>query len=801
MRRQLTLAFVVLVALPVVTDASSTDGVAAPACPRHDALWELEFPTTGSVSFRAPYVALSEDASVVFVAGTRYWSEAGLGRSGVALAALEASTGQLLWQQVDDAGTSVEGLHLDGNRLVVVGRSVAEGSGAFVAAYDPAGVRLWRVAHVDHHSSFVTDVAFDATHDLVVLSGSEESEGGFDQEPFVWALDTALGVERWSTHVAPDASNQTARGVAIDALGRVHVAAEGDDGAHAVYDGDTGARAWIRTHDASARFAAGAGGVSFASLSLDQADGLIARDAATGEARWERWHEGPDSDLILDLLATPGRLHALVVAEGGKRLDVETRDATDGALVSTFTTRPAAGWYGAWGSLALLSPGRIAFLASTDALTVHTLDAASGAELQRVRLPPWGGFGMNVVELPDHDIIVGADDGGWRVARLTEVLVAPCFALRAGPRAGEVSVDWIAREGQVATGTRVYAGPAPDAIVPVHDDASPSGSLTLGGYDEAEEVWIALASLGLAGESGRSAPQRALAASTLPPPEGLAAQAGARTGEVMLAWERVEDRADPTARIVVLRDGARVADLAASARAFVDAGLAPASAHSYALALESAAGLGRASAPVAATARGLPAPPVGLAAASGVEPGEIALTWSDADAAGDPDARIVVRRDGVEVAQLPADARAFSDGGLAPRAEHAYTVATRNFAGEGSQGPSVRAVAAAPPGAPREVVAFPGPGLAGEATVEWDAPSDEGTAPLASYHVYVLQDARVVARATLGAEARSFTYGGVPAFAYAFRVVASNAVGEGPAAADACAHASPWSPALPFGCA
>jgi len=117
-----------------------------------------------------------------------------------------------------------------------------------------------------------------------------------------------------------------------------------------------------------------------------------------------------------------------------------------------------------------------------------------------------------------------------------------------------------------------------------------------------------------------------------------------------------------------------------------------------------------------------------------------------------------------------------SVGGLTNRQQYTFTVAGINAKGVGIQSLQTTPVIIGTPGPPTSVSAVPVNGGAG---ISWHAPANNGSA-ITSYTVTAFTDSPVAAR-TVGPSPTSVTMSGLTnGAAYNFRVVATNANGNGP---------------------
>ncbi|HWH08653.1 MAG TPA: fibronectin type III domain-containing protein, partial [Candidatus Thermoplasmatota archaeon] len=223
-----------------------------------------------------------------------------------------------------------------------------------------------------------------------------------------------------------------------------------------------------------------------------------------------------------------------------------------------------------------------------------------------------------------------------------------------------------------------------------------------------------------------------------------------------------------------------VATVNASGTSYEDAPLPDAATRHYRVSAVSAVGEGPLSASAAGTTYGPPGAPRDLAA--NATNASVALSWS-APVLANATSGYRVYRDGGLVAAVPASQLSWVDANAPRRANLTYVVRAANVAGEGPASNAAAAWLPDVPGAPRALSAS---GVS-KVTLKWEAPADDGGAPLLKYRVWRAVGAGDM---TLLAETppsersyvdRTCAVGVV----CAYRVSAVNGAGEGPRSAEA----------------
>ncbi|MCA1814150.1 MAG: fibronectin type III domain-containing protein [Halobacteriales archaeon] len=272
-------------------------------------------------------------------------------------------------------------------------------------------------------------------------------------------------------------------------------------------------------------------------------------------------------------------------------------------------------------------------------------------------------------------------------------------------------------------------------------------------------------------------------------PQGAGVQRNG-AGSLRVAWSApASDGGAPVRTYDVLRGSSSgsetlVASVAAGGSLqYDDVGLPSGTAFFYQVRARNFIGPGPASAEARGQTAGPPAAPV-LSVQPGPGLNQITLAWTQSDDGGAPVSFFRLWRNtcsGCEFnfANVGSGTLSFTDSvSCCPR--WFYRVSAVNAQGDGPLSNEGSAVVPQPPGPPQALSGTPGPG-AGQVTLRWQAPANDGGMPVSAYRVYRQQGGgSFVAVADLPATL-TFTDGGLPAGAYETYVVsARNGAGEGP---------------------
>ncbi|MGQ7297950.1 fibronectin type III domain-containing protein [Quadrisphaera sp. KR29] len=356
---------------------------------------------------------------------------------------------------------------------------------------------------------------------------------------------------------------------------------------------------------------------------------------------------------------------------------------------------------------------------------------------------------------------------------------------------GRVVLSWTANGESDLASYRVLRDGAVVATV-----TAPATGYTDTGLVNDRSYSYALAAVDARGNaSAASSPAVSATPTDLTPPAvpmGLAATAG--DGQVVLTW--TGNTESDLAGYDLVRDGVRVpgAVIGAGATSVTDTGLVNDRTYSYTLGARDTAGnTSAASAPVVATPTDLTPPAVPARPSAVAGDGVVSLSWTPSSEADLASYRVL--RDGAVIATVTAPATTYDDGAVTNGTAYAYALVAVDTRGNASAAtaPPVSATPRdfTPPAAPTGLVAARGDG---RVVLSWTAVTE---ADLASYRV--LRDGAVVA--TLTAPATTYTDTGLTNDrAYAYRLVAVDAAGNGSPASDPAVTATPTdltAPAVP----
>jgi fibronectin type 3 domain-containing protein len=181
----------------------------------------------------------------------------------------------------------------------------------------------------------------------------------------------------------------------------------------------------------------------------------------------------------------------------------------------------------------------------------------------------------------------------------------------------------------------------------------------------------------------------------------------------------------------------------------------------------------------------VPGAPTGLTASAGPGGGQISLSWTaPADDGGTPVTGYRVFRGTsattlAPVGTVAAGTTTFTDSALGNGTTRFYAVSALNRVGESIQSAATSATTFVAPSVPRSVTAAAGPN-AGDISVNWTAPLDNGSGPLSGYRVYRgTASGALSAIADVAASTTTFTDTGLGNGATRFyAVTALNVAGE-----------------------
>lgn len=286
------------------------------------------------------------------------------------------------------------------------------------------------------------------------------------------------------------------------------------------------------------------------------------------------------------------------------------------------------------------------------------------------------------------------------------------------------------------------------------------------------------------------------------PPAGVEVERGDDLGELVVHWDPPVDdggsdvlfyhayRTDP--------DGSRTLAGTAASSPFTDTGLENATTYTYELTAESEAGEGSPSAPADGTTAQPPTPPENLAGTAGPGAGNVTLDWDPpADGGGTAIVAYHVYREDPDgsTTHSTVSGPPYRDAGLEDNTTYAYRVSAENSLGEGDATVPLNVTSPRLPDPPGGLETVQGPG-AGEVTLDWQPPGDDGGIAVDAYHVYRTDADGTTTRAGTTNETGFVDGGLADDTTYTYTVSTVNDVGEGPVA-DPVAGQTPGPPDTP----
>lgn len=363
--------------------------------------------------------------------------------------------------------------------------------------------------------------------------------------------------------------------------------------------------------------------------------------------------------------------------------------------------------------------------------------------------------------------------------------------------------DVAAAPGPTADGIQVTWSPPLDdggrPVVYYLVDRSPDNS-TFSLHAETTDLWFNDTGLGPAetwyyrvravNDVGTSDPSASVDATSFDvpsPPTSPDATAGPDPGMIRVSWQPpLDDGGRPVLGYSVARasDGVTFTHLANTTDLFYDdVGLGDGETLTYRVRAFNDVGTGTASAGVSATTFDVPSAPQSPSATAGPGVGELTVAWAaPEDDGGDTVTGYDVYRsaDGVQfLLHASVLSSPFTDTGLAAGATWFYEVRAVNSVGSGAPSAVVSATTFDVPGVPQDVNATAGPD-AGAIWLTWSGPADDGGTAVTGYDVFRSGDGTDY---TLIATTALLSYNDTglgDGTTWWYRVLATNAVGDGP---------------------
>jgi hypothetical protein len=418
--------------------------------------------------------------------------------------------------------------------------------------------------------------------------------------------------------------------------------------------------------------------------------------------------------------------------------------------------------------------------------------------------------------------VVAQTEPPTRPVALAAAVALPGNALGSG----QVQLSWLvpASDGGSAITDYVVQFRTVQAVawLTFVDGVSPTTSALINGLANGQEYRFRVVARNEVGDSEASESVSATPRTVPGAPTALAVAVapvtGVGSGQVRLTWAAPSSTGGaPLTGWIVQRSTNGVAwttvtaALPSSARSYTAIGLANGTRYYFRVIASNAAGNGAASSSISTVPRWTPsavavATPA-VAPTSGVGSGQVRLSWTvPTDTGGSPITGFVVQRSTNQTtwttaASVTASMRTYTATGLTNGTRYYFRVIGRNAVGNGPASATVSAIPRWTPSSPRSVTTAVAPtaGIGtGQVRVSWAAPSSTGGSAITGYVVQRSSNGRTWSTAaTVAASARSYTASGLTnGTRYYFRVVARNAVGNGPASATVSAIPR-WRPSAP----
>jgi len=280
-------------------------------------------------------------------------------------------------------------------------------------------------------------------------------------------------------------------------------------------------------------------------------------------------------------------------------------------------------------------------------------------------------------------------------------------------------------------------------------------------------------------------------------PRNLSVSTGPGAGNLSLTWLPPADNSNaPITGYEVYRGNssgfeALLATLG-NTTSYADTGLPNNSTRYYKVSAINAGGEGPRGAGANGTTFNVPSAPRNLSATRGPETGQITVAWQPPASTGG----LAVEAFKVYRGASPGsetfltqvgNVSTFTDTGLPDGTTFAYQVSAANGAGEGASSSEVNGTTPGLPSAPRNLTAAAGAG-AGQITLSWVAPPDDGGQALSGYEIYRGTASDALSPLTTVGTQTAYTDGSLPAATtYYYSVSAFNIIGEGPTSGIASA--------------
>jgi titin len=271
-------------------------------------------------------------------------------------------------------------------------------------------------------------------------------------------------------------------------------------------------------------------------------------------------------------------------------------------------------------------------------------------------------------------------------------------------------------------------------------------------------------------------------------PDGVVAEPG--INQATVNWRAPDNGGTAITSYTLTASPGNITATTTGSSSFTITGLKAGATYTFTVFATNAVGNGPASAPSPAiTIPTVPAAPTNVVAAAGVD--QATVSWSAPNDGGNPITQYTVTASPGNMTATTTGATTAVITGLSGGTTYTFTVTATNAVGTGpASAPSAAITLPAVPGAPTNVVASAGVGLA---TISWNPPADGGSA-ISSYTVTASPGGATASTTTATQAVISGLSNGQT---YTFTVTATNAVGTGPASTPTSPITLPDVPSAP----
>jgi fibronectin type 3 domain-containing protein len=375
-----------------------------------------------------------------------------------------------------------------------------------------------------------------------------------------------------------------------------------------------------------------------------------------------------------------------------------------------------------------------------------------------------------------------------------------------GPGAGELKLTWNAPSsdgGLAITNYKLYRATSNGGTYSLTATLGSVLTYTDTGLPNGATRWYKVSATNAAGEGAQSSSASATTFDVPGAPASLTATAGPGIGEIKLTWQAPSTNGGAAItdyklyRATTSGGTYSLAATLGNVLTFTDTALGHGATRYYKVSAANLVGDSAQSSSASGTTFDLPSEPRNLAATSGPGAGEISLSWQAPTSNGGTAItgykiyRATTSGGPYSAIASLGSVLSYKDTGLPSSATRYYKVSAGNLVGEGPQSTEASATSPAivPPSAPLNLAATPGPG-AGQIKLTWQAPAQDGGAPVTSYGVYRAESSSgPYTKITTVGSVLTHTDAGLPNGATRwYKIAAINQAGEGAPSTSASAR-------------